>query len=104
MPTYLVVIGKTTTGYSAHCPDVLGCAAAGKTLAKVMSNMKEALEFHFEGMLEDGTAIPKPGGVASYREALRELDLDQYFMAHVRVEPDRFAAPASQPRRKRIAE
>lgn len=41
VPTYLVVIGKTSTGYSAHCPDVLGCAAVGKTLEKVVASMKE---------------------------------------------------------------
>ena len=43
METYLVVIGRTATGYSAHCPDVLGCAAVGKTVEAVLANMKKAL-------------------------------------------------------------
>ena len=64
MDTYLIVIGTTATGYSAHCPDVLGCAAVGKTMEQVAANMKTALEFHFEGLAEDGLPILKPGGVA----------------------------------------
>src|SRR5690349_17205710 len=46
METYLLVIGKTATGYSARCPDVPGCAAVGKTVEEVAENMKKALEFH----------------------------------------------------------
>jgi predicted RNase H-like HicB family nuclease len=61
METYLLVIGKTATGYSAHCPDVPGCASVGKTADEVVANMKKALELHFEGMAEDGDAIPKTG-------------------------------------------
>ena len=37
MEIYLVVIGRTATGYSAHCPDVLGCAAVGKTIEEVVA-------------------------------------------------------------------
>src|SRR5260370_14885017 len=47
MRTYLIVIGKTSTGYSAHCPDVLGCAAVGKTVEAVVAKMKKGPEFYF---------------------------------------------------------
>ena len=97
METYLVVIGKTRTGYSAHCPDVLGCAAVGETLEKVVANMKKALKLHFEGMVEDGEPIPKPGGVAAYREVMKDLDVNHYFLAHVQIDISRFAAALSQP-------
>ena len=60
MEIYLIVIGRTATGYSAHCPDVLGCAAVGKTVEAVVANMKQALELHFEGMVEDGEEVPLP--------------------------------------------
>ena len=92
MATYLIVIGKTSTGYSARCPDVLGCAAVGKTVEKVMANMKGALQLHFEGMAEGGEPIPKPGGVSSYRAAMKDLDLDRYFLAHVQIDTRRFRA------------
>lgn len=96
METYLVVIGRTSTGYSAHCPDVLGCAAVGKTIDEVLANMKTALEMHFEGMAEDGEAIPKPGGVDAYRQVMNDLDVDEYLLAHVQVDTRQFAAPVSQ--------
>ena len=95
MAIYLIVIGKTQTGYSAHCPDVLGCAAVGKTVEEVIANMKAALELHFEGMLEDGESIPKPGGLNSYREVMKDLDVDRYFLAHVQIDTSRFAAALS---------
>jgi predicted RNase H-like HicB family nuclease len=96
MAVYLVVIGKTSTGYSAHCPDVLGCATVGKTVEEVVANMKKALELHLEGMVEDGDPIPQPGGVDSYRAVMKDLPLDQYVLAHVQIDTSRFAAPASQ--------
>ncbi len=95
METHLVVIGRTRTGYSAHCPDVLGCAAVGKTVEAVVANRKQALELHFEGMAEDGDAIPKPRGLDSYRDAMTDLDLNQYFLAHVQIDTSRFAASMS---------
>jgi predicted RNase H-like HicB family nuclease len=96
MDTYLIVIGRTRTGYSAHSPDVLGCAAVGKTVEEVLANMKKALALHFEGMAEDGDPIPKPGGVKSYRRAMKDLDVDHDFLAHVQIDTSRFTAPVSQ--------
>ncbi len=95
MEIYLTVIGKTPTGYSAHCQDVLGCAAVGKSVEQVVANMKQALELHFEGMAEDGDSLPKPGGVDSYRDVMKDLDLHQYFLAHVLIDTSRFAALVS---------
>jgi predicted RNase H-like HicB family nuclease len=95
METYLIVIGRTSTGYSAHCPDVLGCAAVGKTVEEVLANMKKALELHFEGMREDGESIPKPGGVHAYRQVMKDLDVDHYFLGHVEIDIGRFAASVS---------
>jgi predicted RNase H-like HicB family nuclease len=95
MATYLIVIGRTATGYSAHCPDVLGCAAVGKTVEEVVANMKAALELHFEGLVEDGDPIPKPGGVKAYREVMKDRDVDQYVLAHVQIDTSRLAAPVN---------
>lgn len=58
--------------------------------------MKEALELHFEGLAEDGEPIPKPGGIDSYRAAMQDLELDQYFLAHVQIDTRRFAARVTQ--------
>ena len=95
MEIYMIVIGKTATGYSAHCPDVLGCASIGKTIEEVVANMKKALTLHFEGMIEDGNPIPKPSDVDSYRDVMKDLDLDRYFLAHVQIDTDRLNAVLS---------
>jgi predicted RNase H-like HicB family nuclease len=92
---FLIVIGRTPTGYGAHCADVLGCASAGKTVEAVVAKMKQALELHFEGMLEDDDPIPKPGGLDSYREVMKDLDLYEYFLAHVQIDTGRLAARMS---------
>ncbi len=97
MEKYLVVIGRTSTGYSAHSPDVLGCAATGRTVEETIQHMKQALEFHFEGMVEDGDNIPRPRGVESYRDVVQELDTEGYLMAHVQFDMTQFAAPAGNP-------
>jgi predicted RNase H-like HicB family nuclease len=96
MKTYLIVIGKTSTGYSAHCPDVLGCAAVGKTVEEVLGNMKGALKLHLEGMVEDGDPIPRPGGVDSYRKVMKDLDVDRYFLAHVQIDTRPLTTPVGQ--------
>jgi predicted RNase H-like HicB family nuclease len=92
METYLIIIGTTPTGYSAHCPDVPGCAVVGKTIEQVMANMKKALKLHYEGMMEDGEPIPKPGGADPYRKAMKDLVVDQYFMGHVQIDTRRLTA------------
>lgn len=94
---YLIVIGKTSTGYSAHCPDVQGCAAVGKTVEQVVANMKKALELHLEGMMEDGDPLPRPGGVDSYRDVLKDLEMDQFFLGHVAIDMNKLAASVRGP-------
>lgn len=97
METYLIVIGRTATGYSAHSPDVPGCAAVGKSVEEVLRNMKKALALHFEGMAEDGDPLPKPGGVKSYGQVMKDLDVDHYFLGHVQLDTGRFVALVNQP-------
>ena len=65
---YLVVIEKTQTGYSAYSLDVLGCVSTGATLEEVNENMQEAIEFHIDGLIEEGLEIPKPSTYSAYVE------------------------------------
>jgi predicted RNase H-like HicB family nuclease len=96
MDAYMIVIGRTATGYSAHCPDVPGCAGVGTTIEEVVDNMKESLELHLEGMAEDGDPLPKPSGVDSYREVMQDLDPSRYYLGHVPIDPTRFSATAGR--------
>jgi len=61
MNRYLVVYAKCKgSNFSGHAPDVPGCVSAGDTLDEMNTMMREALEFHLEGILEDGGTIPEP--------------------------------------------
>ena len=57
---YLIVLEKTATGFSAYSPDLPGCIATGETEAEVTANMKEAIEFHLDGLREEGMVVPVP--------------------------------------------
>ena len=66
MKNYLVIIEKTKTGYSAYSPDLLGCVATGSTIEDVTQNMREAIDFHLEGMLGEQLRIPEPSTTSAY--------------------------------------
>lgn len=66
MKKYLIVIEKTETGYSAYSPDLPGCVSTGDTRDEVESNMQEAIEFHLDGMKQEGYAIPEPSTESAY--------------------------------------
>jgi predicted RNase H-like HicB family nuclease len=63
---YAVVIERGKKNYGAYVPDVPGCVAVGDTVQEALANIREALEFHFEGMREDGEAIPDPASLVDY--------------------------------------
>jgi predicted RNase H-like HicB family nuclease len=65
---YLAIYEKTATGYSAYVPDLPGCITTGSTLEETKRFMEEAVEYHIEGMLEDGLPIPEPTTAASLVE------------------------------------
>ena len=68
MSKYLVIVEETETGYSAFSPDIPGCVATGKTRGKVEQTMREVIEFHLEGMREDGEHVPVPHSYSTYCE------------------------------------
>ncbi|HYG34507.1 MAG TPA: type II toxin-antitoxin system HicB family antitoxin [Clostridia bacterium] len=65
---YAIVIEKSDTGYSAYAPDLPGCVAVGKTISETTQLIREAIEFHLDGLREDGIAIPEPSTVTDYVE------------------------------------
>ena len=63
---YAFVIEKAEGNYSAYVPDLPGCVATGGAIEEVESQIREAIEFHLEGMREDGTPIPPPASRVDY--------------------------------------
>jgi len=67
---YLVVIEETKTGFSSYSPDMDGCVATGRTKEEVEKNMKEAMEFHLEGLRLECQETPEPHSYSSYVEVM----------------------------------
>jgi predicted RNase H-like HicB family nuclease len=63
---YLVVVAETRVGYSAHCPDVDGCIATGRTRAEVEEQIGRVLEFHLCGLRHRAEEVPSPKTYATY--------------------------------------
>ena len=65
---YAVVLEKAKRNYSAYVPDLPGCVATGKTVQETLSAIREAIEFHIEGLMEDREPIPDPATLVDYVE------------------------------------
>jgi len=65
---YAVVIENAGPNYSAYVPDLPGCVATGRSVEDVESQIREAIEFHIEGMREDGEPVPAPTSSVEYVE------------------------------------
>jgi predicted RNase H-like HicB family nuclease len=60
MEKVIVTVGMTENNYSAYVNIGDGIAVAtGKTFEELKKQMDEAVEFHLEGMREDGDEIPE---------------------------------------------
>ena len=57
---YLVVVERGPNSFGAYVPDLPGCIAVGETRDEVLTSIHEAIEFHLEGLKEDGQPIPPP--------------------------------------------
>jgi predicted RNase H-like HicB family nuclease len=57
---YVVIVEKGETSYGAYVPDLPGCVAVGETREEAMRLIREAIEFHLEGLREDGLPVPPP--------------------------------------------
>lgn len=58
---YLVRIDKDAhSDWGASVPDLPGCVATGKTIDAALRRIQGAIEFHLQGMKEDGIRPPRP--------------------------------------------
>lgn len=60
---YGIVIEKALENYSAYVPDLPGCVATGATTDDVEREIREAIRFHVEGLIEDGLDVPEPTAI-----------------------------------------
>jgi predicted RNase H-like HicB family nuclease len=65
---YPVIIEKAKNNYSAYSPDLPGCVSTGVTLKEAFSRMRDAIQFHIEGLKKEGLDIPEPSTKVKYIE------------------------------------
>jgi len=65
---YAIVIEKAASNYSAYVPDLPGCVATGSTLEEAGQQIREAIEFHVEGLRADNLPVPKASSRVDYVE------------------------------------
>ena len=61
---YVVVYEKSETGWSAYVPDLPGVITTGRTKPETQQLIREAIEFHLDGLREDKLPIPEPSASA----------------------------------------
>ena len=65
---YAIVVEKAGNNYSAYVPDLPGCVATGTTVEETEREIREAIQFHIEGLREDGLLVPQPESIVEYLE------------------------------------
>lgn len=63
---YLVIYERSAEGWGAYAPDLPGLGVAAATLDEVKELIREAVEFHLEGMRQHGDPIPTPSATTEY--------------------------------------
>jgi predicted RNase H-like HicB family nuclease len=63
---YAVIIEQAEGNYSAYVPDLPGCVTTGNSIAEIERNIREAIEFHLEGLREEGLPVPIPSTIVEY--------------------------------------
>ncbi|MCA1636336.1 MAG: type II toxin-antitoxin system HicB family antitoxin [Acidobacteria bacterium] len=65
---YAVIVEEGENSFGAYVPDLPGCTAVGETREEVLRLIQEAIEFHIEGLREDGQPIPEPSSSVEFVE------------------------------------
>ncbi|HTS51473.1 MAG TPA: type II toxin-antitoxin system HicB family antitoxin [Bryobacteraceae bacterium] len=66
--TYTVIYEKGPTSWGAYVPDLPGVISVGDSREEVERLILQAIQFHLEGMREEGLAIPQPASFAGVVE------------------------------------
>jgi len=60
MTQYAIIIENAGSNYAAYVPDLPGCVGAADTIEELRELMREAIEFHIEGLRVEGLDVPAP--------------------------------------------
>jgi predicted RNase H-like HicB family nuclease len=79
--TYAVLYENGPNNLSAYVPDLPGCVGVGDTLEEIRENMREAITFHIELMLQHGESVPEPQTSLQRALDLHNEDLSEHHEA-----------------------
>jgi predicted RNase H-like HicB family nuclease len=65
---YAVIVEEGESSFGAHVPDLPGCVGVADSKEEVLDLIQEAIEFHLQGLREDGQPIPRPASSVEYVE------------------------------------
>jgi predicted RNase H-like HicB family nuclease len=65
---YTVIYEQGATSWGAYVPDLPGVISVGDSRDEVERLIQEAVEFHLDGMREEGISIPLPSSFAGVVE------------------------------------
>lgn len=69
MTQYLIIFEKNSQGhFGAYVPDLPGCVSFGDTIEEAKKNIREAIEFHIEGLKIENLPIPQ---VSTFADTLQ---------------------------------
>ena len=73
---YIAVINKENgKQYGVIFPDFLGCVTVGKNLEEAKEMAQEALQFHVDGMLQDGEDLPKTKTLDEIKKKYKKAEI-----------------------------
>ena len=65
---YMVVVERGETSWGAHVPDLPGCVAVGESREEVLRLIRETIEFHIDGLKQEGVPVPTPSSEGEFVE------------------------------------
>ena len=65
---YAIVIEAAGDNFSAYVPDLPGCVATGSTLEETEHEIRDAIQFHLDGLRADNLPIPPASSRVDYVE------------------------------------
>lgn len=65
---YAIVIETAESNFSAYVPDLPGCIATGDSVEEAERSIREAIEFHLDGLRQDNLPIPPASSRVDYVE------------------------------------
>jgi predicted RNase H-like HicB family nuclease len=63
---YAIVIERAGNNFSGYVPDLPGCIATGATVEETETELLAAIQFHLNGLREDGVAATNGESIVEY--------------------------------------